>query len=89
MRLFNWLDYKVRASSYRIWIALVFTIAFCSVVVDVDHPISFYLGIPNGRFLHPYFELAGYILVSCGTIFLIACLGRYLRVRVLKKLKGD
>jgi len=56
-------------------------------IVDVDHPISFYLGIADGRFLHPYFNLAGYILASCGIILLITCLGRYWWIRVLRPKK--
>jgi hypothetical protein len=54
------------------------------IIVDVDHPIAFALGIPNGRFLMPYFDMGGYIALGAGTVLAIACLCRYASIRLLK-----
>ncbi len=60
-------------------------LAFVSgVIVDVDHPIAFVLGIPNGRFLMPYFDMGGYIALGAGAVLAIACLCRYASIRLLK-----
>jgi ABC-type cobalamin transport system permease subunit len=59
------------------------------IIVDIDHPIAWLLGIPDGRFLMPYFAVAGGVLVLAGGGFLIACLCRYTWLRFLKKeIKG-
>jgi hypothetical protein len=55
------------------------------VVVDVDHPLAWVLGISYGRFLHPYFAVAGIGFVSAGLVLAIACICRCLQLRVLKK----
>ena len=83
MWLRNRLDNYLRIKTYRLWLGLLLTCMVASVIPDIDHPIAFYLGIPNGRFLMPHFNLAGYILAGCGSIILIACLGRYAWVRFL------
>ncbi len=60
-------------------------LAFVSgVIVDVDHPIAFVLGIPDGRFLMPYFSMGSYIALGAGAVLAVACLCRYARVRLLK-----
>ncbi len=86
MRLLNLLGNKMRNPAWLICFAVVLALV-CGTIVDVDHPISFYLGIADARFLHPYFNLVGYILISCGIIFLITCLCRYLWIRVLRPKK--
>jgi heme/copper-type cytochrome/quinol oxidase subunit 3 len=55
------------------------------IVVDVDHPLAKILGIPYARFLHPYFALAGFGFLGLGIILAIACLCRYLQLRILRK----
>lgn len=68
------------------FICVAVVLAFISgSVVDIDHPIAWALGMPNGRFLMPYFNLVGYIAVGCGIIILISCLCRYSRIRLLNK----
>jgi len=84
MQLLNWRYPKMRNPAWLICFTVVLSF-ICGAIVDVDHPISFYLGIPNGRFLMPYFELAGYILVSYGIIFFVTCLCRYLWIGILRR----
>lgn len=52
-------------------------------VVDVDHPIAWMVGVADGRFLMPYFDVAGYIFIGSGLVMAIACLCRYARLRLL------
>ena len=60
------------------------------IIVDIDHPIARLLALPDGRFLMPYFAVAGGVLVFAGISFLIACLCRYTWLRFLKKkVKGE
>ena len=84
MQLSNRRYPKMRNPAWLICFTVVLSF-ICGTIVDVDHPISLYLGIANGRFLMPYFELAGYILASCGIIYTIACLCRYLWIRILRR----
>jgi ABC-type cobalamin transport system permease subunit len=55
------------------------------IIVDIDHPIARLLALPDGRFLMPYFAVAGGVLVFAGIGFLIACLCRYSWLRFLRK----
>ncbi len=55
------------------------------IMVDLDHPLAFILGIHKERFLHPYFGIAGLIFVGIGLILVITCLCRYVQFRLLKK----
>ena len=57
-------------------------------IVDVDHPIAWMVGITDGRFLMPYFDVASYILIGSGLIVAIACLCRYSRLRLLRRVPG-
>lgn len=67
-------------------LGIVVVLAFINGnISDVDHAIAAHLGITDGRFLHPYFELVGYIFIGCGVIALVACLCRYAWIRVLKR----
>ena len=75
---------KMRSPSWMLGFVMVLAI-FCGLIVDVDHPISSVMGIADGRFLHPHFELVGYILISCGIILLVSCACRYAWIRLLKK----
>ena len=60
------------------------------IIVDIDHPIARLLALPDGRFLMPYFAVAGGVLVFAGIGFLITCLCRYLWIRFLRKeIKGE
>ena len=54
-------------------------------MVDVDHPLAGLLGIGYGRFLHPYFALAGAGLLGIGIILAVACFRRLFSAGVLKK----
>ena len=83
MRIQHTLDIKMRNPARFMGFIVVLTI-IAGVIVDVDHPIAFWLGIADGRFLMPYFNLAGYILVGCGIVLLFTCLGRYIQSRLLR-----
>jgi hypothetical protein len=54
------------------------------IIVDLDHPLAVFLGVPYGRFLHPYFAISGAIFISIGIILVISCLCRYIWIRLLK-----
>lgn len=54
-------------------------------IVDVDHPIAWMVGIADGRFLMPYFDVASYILVGSGLVMAVACLCRYACLRLLRR----
>ena len=53
-------------------------------IVDVDHPIAWMVGIADGRFLMPYFDVASYILIGSGLVVAVTCLCRYARLRLLR-----
>ncbi len=64
----------------------IVVLAFISgVMVDIDHPIAWLLGNGHGRFLHPYFALAGTWAIGLGIILGITCLCRLAFLRLLKK----
>jgi hypothetical protein len=64
----------------------VVVLAFVAApLVDIDHPIAWLLGIPDQRFLLPYFNVASYWFTGCGTVLAIACLCRFTYVRFLRK----
>jgi len=52
-------------------------------VPDIDHPIAWLLGLDNGRFLHPYFDLVGTWFIICGLILAGTLLGGYAFTGVL------
>jgi hypothetical protein len=54
-------------------------------MVDVDHPLSQVLGIHHSRFLHPNFAIAGLGFVGIGIVLVIACICRYIQLRLLRK----
>ncbi len=83
MRIFYREHNLFRDPAWVLGFAVVLAFIF-GTIVDIDHPIAFYLGIPDGRFLLPYFNLAGYILVGCGIVCLIACTCRCSWIRFLK-----
>jgi hypothetical protein len=84
MGIRKWFSGKLTNPAWLLGIAVV--LAFIhSNISDVDHAIASYLGITDGRFLHPYFELIGYIFVGCGVIALITCFCRYAWIRILRK----
>ncbi len=56
--------------------------------VDIDHPIAFFLGIADGRFLMPYFDMGSYIALGGGAVLAVACLCRYASIRLLKGVNG-
>ncbi len=64
----------------------IMVLAFVAgIMVDVDHPLAQVLGIHDARFLHPYFAYAGLILLGSGIVLALACLCRYLQLRLLKR----
>lgn len=64
----------------------IMVLAFIAgIMVDLDHPLAFLLGINEGRFLHPYFAVAGIAFIGAGLILAIACVCRFLFFRLLKK----
>ncbi len=54
-------------------------------MVDIDHPIAWILGIHDGRFLHPYFDIASYWAIGIGAVLAISCVCRFALIRFLKK----
>ncbi len=52
---------------------------------DIDHPIAWLLGLDNGRFLHPYFDLVGTWFIICGLILAGTLLGGYAFTWVLNR----
>ncbi|MBA7475225.1 hypothetical protein ES707_10591 [subsurface metagenome] len=54
-------------------------------VPDIDHPIAWFLGLDNGRFLHPYFDLVGTWFIICGLILAGTLLGGYAFTGVLNR----
>jgi len=59
----------------------MFTIAFlvggcAAVAIDLDHPLSYALGIPDGRFLHLPVLLACFVAWACvgGLLFIMGVL---------------
>lgn len=70
--------------SYARLICYLLVLAFAGMLVDIDHPLHYFGYGNSGRFLMPYFTKVGFILLACGTCFLIACLCRYVWIRVLK-----
>ena len=62
-------------------VVLAFT---AGIMVDIDHPITWILGTDNGRFLHPFFALAGNWAVGIGIVLAISCICRFAFIRFLK-----
>ena len=84
MRTRYTLGSKMRSLAWLVG-AIVLLAIGGGIIVDIDHPIAWLLAIPDGRFLMPYFAVAGGVLVLAGIGFLIACLCRYTWLRFLKK----
>lgn len=84
MRTRYTLGNKMRSLTWLVGAVVLLAIGG-GIIVDIDHPIAWLLEIPNGRFLMPYFAVAGGVLVLAGVGFLIACLCRYTWLRFLKK----
>lgn len=82
MRLFNFVSCKMCNGAWAICYTLVLAFA-AGAIVDIDHPISKILGIDSGRFLMPYFGMAGLVLLGCGIGLLITCVCRYKRLGIL------
>jgi hypothetical protein len=82
---FNNLKYSERRVITCLMVGIVVLAVIGGVMVDVDHPLAQLLGIRYGRFLHPYFAVAGLGLLGLGIILFIACLCRFLQLRLLKK----
>ncbi len=87
MRTRYTLDSKMRSLAWLVGTVVLLAI-IGGIIVDIDHPIARLLAIPDGRFLMPYFAVAGGVLVLAGISFLIACLCRYVWLRFLKKALG-
>ncbi len=75
---------KIRVITWLMGGIVVFAFA-AGVMVDVDHPLAWALGIRSYRFLHPYFAIIGLGLIGLGLILGIACLCRCLQLRLLRK----
>ena len=59
-----------------------------SVIVDVDHPVHWLLGIGGGgRFLHPFFAIWGGLTLLTGIGYLVAYFRRLHRARFLEAMK--
>jgi hypothetical protein len=84
MRIRYTLDGKMRSLAWLVG-AIVLLAIGGGIIVDIDHPIAWLLALPNGRFLMSYFAVAGGVLVLAGVGFLIACLCRYIWLRLLRK----
>ena len=84
MRLLNLVHYLLRHPAWLVCCFLVLA-AGAGRIVDIDHPLHYFFGWgESGRYLMGYFECGGYVLLGCGTVILIACLGRCARTRFLK-----
>lgn len=83
MRIFSLANYFLSSPAW-IMVSLIFTAFIIGLLPDIDHPIAYWLGIENGRFLHPYFNLAGYILLGCGIGFVVASFCRLSLSRFLR-----
>lgn len=60
-----------------------------SVLPDVDHPISLWLGIQDARFLHQAFTVLGVALMLCGIGTGIAWSRRLSKSRILVRTNGE
>ncbi len=85
MRIQYTLGNKVRSLAWIMGTVVLLAIVG-GTIVDIDHPIAWLLALPDGRFLMPYFAVAGGVLLLAGLGFLITCLCRYTWIRFLKKL---
>ena len=54
-------------------------------VPDIDHIFALLLGLDDGRFLHPYFDVVGTWFIINGFILACALLGRYALARILNR----
>jgi hypothetical protein len=81
----NNIKYTKRRGIARLMGGIVVLAFIAGTMVDVDHPLSQILGISNGRFLHPYFAIAGLCFAGIGIILVITCLCRYTQLRFLRK----
>ncbi len=62
----------------------IFCVGFLTAsLYDIDHPVSVWLGIEDGRFLHEVYYVGGLIAVIIGGGICVTLLGRLLRVRFL------
>jgi len=88
MRTRHTLDGKMRSLTWIVGAVVLLAIGG-GIIVDIDHAIARFVALPDGRFLMPYFAVAGGVLVLAGIGFLITCLCRYTWIRFLKKeMKG-
>lgn len=85
MRIQHTLGNKVRSLAWIMGTVVLLAIVG-GIIVDIDHPIAWLLALPDGRFLMPYFAVAGGVLLLAGLGFLITCLCRYAWIRFLKKI---
>ena len=75
---------KMRSPAWVVCCLMV--LAFASgIVVDIDHLLHYLRWREHGRYLMGYFETAGYILIGCGVIILLTCLGRRAFTGVLRR----
>jgi hypothetical protein len=63
-----------------------FGCGFAGVLVDIDHPIGYLLGL-SGRFLHtPLLAASGFVLCGCGAYLGGLLLGKVLKQRQARSL---
>ena len=80
-------NYPVRRLA-RLFRASLVICVLGSVIVDVDHPVHWLSGIGgSARFLHPYFAVAGSVIVLTGIGYLVAYFRRLHRARFLEAMK--
>ena len=58
-------------------------------VPDIDHIIAWFLGLDNGRFLHPYFDMVGTWFIICGLVLAGTLLGGYAFTWILSRKRRD
>ena len=85
IQLRNKFNSSIRNRTRIVW-DIVF-VAIASVVVDIDHPIAYALGL-NKRFMHETFSICGFLFVFIGIGMVASCVCRYLVFRVLTSKKG-
>ena len=82
--IFNRLHFPLRNPAWFIFSLGMLAFA-AGIIPDIDHVIAWFLGLGNGRFLHPCFNMVGIWFISCGPVLVCALLGGYAFIRVLRR----